>query len=69
MNNENQHSFTGFRLPDSLLTQVNFICLQNDLNRSQFLRRCVIEYLKCHLDHSDKEPKLKWSAHLYDRIH
>jgi hypothetical protein len=37
---------SAFRLPKALLTNVDVICAQEDLTRSQLYRRSVIEYLK-----------------------
>ena len=41
-----QHVVTAFRLPTTLLLNVDFYCLKNDATRSQFLRAAIRERLK-----------------------
>jgi hypothetical protein len=37
---------TAFRLPQPMLTTVDSFCQEQDLTRSQFYRRCILNYLK-----------------------
>ncbi len=57
--------FAAFRIPADILDRVDLVCKQQDLTRSQFMRRSVIELLKQHPLGGDQptEPKLTWSDH------
>ncbi len=62
--------FAAFRIPAEILDRVDVVCEQQDLTRSQFLRRSVIELLKQHPLDADQpnEPKLTWSDHWKRRL-
>ncbi len=62
--------FAAFRIPAEILDKVDLVCEQQDLTRSQFMRRSVVELLKQHPVDSDdsSEPKLTWSDHWKRRL-
>jgi hypothetical protein len=37
---------TAFRLPTTLLQTVDSLCVEQDLTRSQFFRRCIVQFIK-----------------------
>ncbi len=59
------NKFAAFRIPAEILDRVDVVCEHQDLTRSQFMRRSVIELLKQHPLEGDQptEPKLTWSDH------
>jgi hypothetical protein len=66
-------STTAFRLPTSLLQTIDKWCVENDITRSQFLRRCISDRIKSlGLQLSTTTPKQGeqhlWSPELYDRM-
>jgi hypothetical protein len=71
-------SSTAFRLPISLLRAVDQWCDQNDITRSQFFRRCVVERIKAlgveSMAHAEVQTpqatgeQRQWSEELYDRL-
>jgi len=62
--------FAAFRIPAEILDKVDVVCEQQDLTRSQFMRRSVLELLKQHPVDTDQptEPKLTWSDHRKRRL-
>jgi hypothetical protein len=67
-------SSTAFRLPISLLQAVDQWCDQNDVTRSQFFRRCVVERIKSLNLEPVPQPQTpveegrKWSPECYERF-
>ncbi len=51
--------FAAFRIPAESLDRVNLVCEQQDLTRSQFLRRSVVELLDQHPLDPDEPSELK----------
>ncbi len=62
--------FAAFRIPAEILDRVDVVCEQQDLTRSQFMRRSVLELLKQHPLDADQstEPLLTWSDHWKRRL-
>jgi hypothetical protein len=66
-------STTALRLPTSLLQTIDKWCGENDITRSQFLRRCIsdrIQSLGLQLPTAspDRPEQQTWSPELYERI-
>jgi metal-responsive CopG/Arc/MetJ family transcriptional regulator len=62
-------SFTGFRLPKTMLAAVDAICAKHDLTRSQFFRRSVVEYLtneNASNDVNRSDQQRGWPAELFE---
>jgi hypothetical protein len=61
---------TGFRLPRTMLAQVDSDCAQQDLTRSQVFRRSLMEYLRNQnavgADVNPTEPRGAWPAELFE---
>ncbi len=63
---------TAFRLPIALLGTVDAWCDQNDVTRSQFFRKSIMDRIKalgieCIVP-QPKEQERQWSPELYERL-
>jgi hypothetical protein len=45
LNQQRPDQLTAFRLPTTLLQTVDSFCQERDLTRSQFFRRCVVQFI------------------------
>jgi hypothetical protein len=62
---------SAFRLPKGLLATIDAFCEQQDLTRSQFYRRSIMEYLKRQsvpmtTDVNGPEPQRTWPDDLFE---
>jgi predicted transcriptional regulator len=62
---------TGFRLPRTMLAAVDSLCAQQDVTRSQFFRRSIIEFLRRQDDTitsgmNSREPTQAWPGALFE---
>jgi predicted transcriptional regulator len=46
LNQQRPDRLTAFRLPRALLETVDSLCEQQDVTRSQFFRRCIVQFIK-----------------------
>jgi hypothetical protein len=48
LNQQRPDRLAAFRLPATLMQTVDAICKNQDITRSQFFRRCIVEYANRH---------------------